>query len=320
VLPHPLSLRFDHRALTLASQSLAMTNGADRPLPVSPESSATDPATDDTALDRDLPAFTKPPVVEVAASLQFEPVDGLHPVRLGLLWGAYRDRYPQVEVQPPLSDTREVIGPPVAPRLSFRVETAPPALRYWFLNDRGTRMLQVQQTRFILNWRKMDTEEVYPHYPEIRQNLVDEYAHFERFLDAESLPRPGFNQVELTYVNHVPVSPGAARLAVQRIVRLWRGEPEDSVVPVAEDVSFQVRYVMPSMESPLGRLYVTLETRYRLTDNVPVLVLQMVARGAPEGPGLAGALAFMDRGHRWIVQSFAAITTPEMHHVWERTQ
>ena len=297
-----------------------MTDGADRLLPSSSESRPPFPATNTAALEGDLPAFDKPPVIEVAASLQFDPIEDLHAVRLGLLWEAYRDRYPRVEVHPPLESVREVIGPPVPAKLSFSVGATMPPPRYWFLNERGTQMIQVQQTRFVLNWRKMDTEVAYPHYSNIRDTLVEEFGRFEQFLEDESLAGPQLNQAELTYVNHIPVAAGRQQETLQRIVRLWRGEPEASILPSAEDIQFRARYVMPNMDSPMGRLYVTSETRLRASNGVPVLSLTLLARGAPQGAGFAGGLAFMDHGHRWIVQSFADITTPEMHGIWERSQ
>lgn len=84
-----------------------MTNGANSPLPSTRESPLPGPVADLAALARDLPAFEKPPVVEVAASLQFDPIESLHAMRLGLLWARYRDRYPVVEMQPPLGDAKE---------------------------------------------------------------------------------------------------------------------------------------------------------------------------------------------------------------------
>ena len=33
--------------------------------------------------------------------------------------------------------------------------------RYWFLNEAGTQLLQVQSTRLVLNWRKNETDEEY---------------------------------------------------------------------------------------------------------------------------------------------------------------
>ncbi|MGH8591471.1 MAG: TIGR04255 family protein, partial [Gammaproteobacteria bacterium] len=111
-----------------------------------------------------LPEYAKPPVVEVACAVQFEPITELHAGRLGALWGEYRDRYPRVEQHPPLPALREQFEATPA-RLGFTVETTFPMPRVWFLSAEGTRLVQVQRDYFILNWRKLDTDAVYPRYP-----------------------------------------------------------------------------------------------------------------------------------------------------------
>ena len=60
----------------------------------------------------------------------------------------------------------------------------------------------------------------------------------------------------------------------------------------------------------------------RLSDLVGALIAlsQIIARGQPRGPAYAGVAAFHDHAHKAIVRCFAAITTPEMHKLWERYQ
>jgi len=270
-----------------------------------------------------LPAFDNPPVVEVASSIQFGAVQGLDGTRLGLLWSSYRKDYPRTELYPSLPHEVENFGPPSMVGMPFNV-TSMIAPRYWFLNEKGTRLVQVQQDRFVLNWRKLDrADEKYLHYSEsLRPLLVEEYGRFERFLNQEGLPVPIPDQAELTYVNHIPArSANDARETAARFTRLWSGEPRDTLLGAAEELHFGARYVMRNDASePVGRLYISLQSHYRVSDGSPLYVFQLVARGAPEGKGLNGALAFLDRAHAWIVQTFADITTPEMHQVWKRTR
>jgi len=55
-----------------------------------------------------VPEYAKPPVVEVACAVQFDPITDRHAGRLGTLWGEFRDRYPRVEQHPPLPVARTV--------------------------------------------------------------------------------------------------------------------------------------------------------------------------------------------------------------------
>ncbi len=272
---------------------------------------------------RNLPDFENPPVVEVASSIQFGSITGLDAARLGLLWSVYRNEYPKTEQQPPLPHEIESFDAPSSSQISFSV--APMiSPHFWFMNEKGTRLLQVQHDRFVLNWRKLELDdEVYPHYELLLRPLLEkEYGRFERFLRDEGLAAPIPDQVELTYVNHIPAGKSkGAREPAARFTNLWGEDPSDSILPTAEDVSFASRYVMRNEKgSPAGRLSINLQSHYKVSDGSPLYVLQLIARGAPEGEGLAGALAFLDRGREWIVRAFTDITRPEMHKQWKRIQ
>lgn len=270
---------------------------------------------------RMLPEFDRPPVIEVAASIQFEPVAGLDAARLGLLWSVYRTDYPHTEHHPPLRKEIERFGSPAPATIEISLDPNFPTPRLWFLNGRRTELVQVQQDRFALNWRNNDTGDPYPRYVNLSAKLAEEFERFEQFLDREGLGPLNINQVELTYVNHIPAGPaGGTRTPVERILTLWAGEVSGGRFPAAEDLSFQTRYVMSGPSGPAGRLHVRLQSQFRIADGTPLYTLHMVGRGAPESANLDGALALLDRAHCWIVDGFTAITTPAMHQTWGRTR
>lgn len=267
----------------------------------------------------ELPDFVAPPVIEVAASVQFNELPGLDVARLGTYWAQRRAEYPKVEYQPRLAPQTETFGGPQATRIGFSIETSPGTPRFWFLNENGTRLLQLQPDRLVVNWRKLDTDEPYPHYPSLREALEREFARFAQFLGTERLPTPEPTQAELTYVNHIPAGqPGAAHEPLENVMTLWGGGGGSGLLPPAEEIHVLSRYLMRINEEPVGRLHVQLDARYLAKDNSPVYVLQLVGRGAPRGEGFAGVLAMLDLAHVWIVQGFTAITTPEMHRTWRR--
>jgi uncharacterized protein (TIGR04255 family) len=257
----------------------------------------------------------------MASSIQFGAIPRLDAVRLGLLWSTYRKDYPQTEQYPPLAHDIESFGAPQLNQMTFTV-TPMISPRCWFLNEKGTRMLQVQQDRFVLNWRKLALDdEQYPHYFEsLRPLLEKEYGRFEKFLRDEGLPAPVPDQAELTYVNHIPAGePKRVRDSAARLLSLVNAQPINSVLPPAEEFSLAGRYVMHDDKgAPIGRLYINLQSHYKVTDGSPLYVLQLITRGAPMGSGFEGALAFLDVGHDWIVRAFTDITQPEMHRTWKR--
>ncbi len=267
---------------------------------------------------RSLPEYRKPPVVEVACSVQFEPIKELHAGLLGLLWEEYRERYPRVEEQAPLSPTREQFtGSP--PRFGFSMQGTFPMPRLWFLTEDGQRLVQVQRDHFIVNWRKLDTGAAYPRYPTLRETLIEELDLFQKFLADEGLAPIRTVQTELTYVNHIEARESdGSRKSLSRIVRIWAGDKAVGKLPEFEEATVQAHYIIRDGAKPVGRLHVTIEPQQYVKDNTPLYALTLVARGAPPTPDVDGAVASLDRGHEAIVEGFTAITTDEMHKTWER--
>jgi hypothetical protein len=63
---------------------------------------------------------------------------------------------------------------------------------------------------------------------------------------------------------------------------------------------------------------VSLDPVFHIKDGTPRLRLSLTARGRPQQEGTAGVLQFLDLGREYVVRTFAAITTSEMHEVWRR--
>lgn len=73
-------------------------------------------------------------------------------------------------------------------------------------------MIQVQNSRFIYNWRKLDGH--YPSYNNTKPEFEGALRQFLDFLDEAKLGTMSLNQWEITYINHIPKGP------------LW-GSPEE---------------------------------------------------------------------------------------------
>ena len=267
-----------------------------------------------------LPKFRKPPVVEVAISVQFEELPALHAPQLGLLWGEYRRRYPRTEQHPPIARMVQGFGPGRAGSPSFQLSRAMPVPRCWFINDTGTRLVQVQPDRFIHNWRRTETPEEYPDYDNIRAGFLVEWDVFIDFLDRNDLGTISIDQVELTYQNHIPSGTVWTEYGqLGSVIPSWSTHP-DPFLGDPERVAVQLQYVMSDDTGPVGRLGIQIKPEVYRKEEKPLLVLALTARGAPEGEDMGGALRFLDRAHEWIVRGFTALTSPEMHKEWERYQ
>jgi len=269
-----------------------------------------------------LPDFQNPPVVEVALAVQFEPLTALRTPHLGLLWSIWRDRFGKTEEHPPLDPVMERFGTPalLGGGPGIRIASAPPVPRCWFLNESGTELIQVQQDRFVHNWRKTGVSDTYPRYEAIRTRFMKELAEFCRFVKDEKLGELTPTQCEVTYVNHMRAKLGWENQGqVNRVLAVWSGMHSDEFLGEPEDVRLAVRHVMrDDTQKPVGRLHISLQPGYLREDDEPILVLTLTARGAPEGQGIDAVCRFIDRGRTWIVSGFASVTTAEMHKIWGR--
>lgn len=274
-----------------------------------------------------LPSFADPPVVEVAASVQFDPLSNLNVPLLGLLWQRFRSDYPTVDQQLPLPPVVERLGVR-SPMPSFRIEPVGPLPpRLWFINTGGDELVQVQSDRFIRNWRRISGKaNPYPRYFEsVRPKFLDDYGRFVQFLVDEGVGVPNVNQCELIYINQmVPTEHWSSHGQLARVFRGWAGEYANVTEYPVEAIHLSVAHVIRTAGGEfVGRLHVTLNSAFSVPTpedptEKPIFVLTLVARGKPVGSHDAGIVDFLDLGHRAIVTSFDKMTTTEAHAIWKK--
>jgi uncharacterized protein (TIGR04255 family) len=270
-----------------------------------------------------LPDFSAPPVVEVALSVQFDRLTKLRTPQMGLLWhDMFRERFPSTEDHPPLESVIERFDTPTArsgiPRIELR--EYPPTPRCWFLNPPGTELIQVQQDRFVHNWRKAGTAADYPRYEHVRKTFESELNRFNEYINRESLGAFVPNQCDITYVNHIAAGNlWKSHGELNQVLTVFERRYSDDFLSAPEDAVIRMRFVIPDKSGqPLGRLHATLKPGYRNGDHQPFFLLDLTARGRPIGDGIAGVLAFLDLGREWVVRGFASMTTQTMHKEWGR--
>ena len=275
-------------------------------------------------MEKPLPDFSDPPVTEVALSVQFDTLSALRTPQLGLLWQDFRDRFPVTEEHPLLDSVIERFGvrPTGRGAVRFEMLPRPPVPRCWFLNNDGTELIQVQQDRFVRNWRKVGDVSTYPRYEKsLRPAFEADLKHFQAVLQREKLGDLKPNQCEVTYVNHIAADHGWQKHGdIGEVVTVFQRSFSDSFLGIPEDAGLRLRFLIPDQEGkPIGRLHIAIEPGYRSNDNKPLFIMKLTARGAPCGNGINGVLGFMDLGRQWVVRGFASITTPKMHKLWGRT-
>jgi uncharacterized protein (TIGR04255 family) len=268
-----------------------------------------------------LPNYENPPVTEVAFSIQFNALPRFTAPYVGLLWDRFRPEFSEIEEHPPLPEVFERFDIPQAQGIEFQFDERPPSPRVWFLNGDKTDLIQIQQSRFVHNWRKLHTDKQYRRYEVEREAFRVKALKLTSFLAENELGELNINQCELTYVNHItPCAVWKTHSDGSSVFNFLRDRSGRGFLPKPEDGTFQMRFRMnDSAGIPYGRLLITVKPAWRNADKVPIFVMSLTARGIPPTSEIDGVLKFFDVGREWIVKAFDELTTEEMHHEWRRT-
>ncbi|MGF1598827.1 MAG: TIGR04255 family protein [Acidimicrobiales bacterium] len=271
----------------------------------------------------DLPDFSDPPIDEVALGLQFDPIEGFTDMHVGIFWPRVRHDYPRAESHPrrdhPVEDLSPGTGLQVAvPAFQVVEPSESRGNRAWLISDDDSTLLQVQDSQFLRNWRRRDTN--YPRLDEHVEKFWSSYDEFCETLMVEKLARPNVKQIELTYFNFIePRDPshfrmqGSASLATEGLDE----KPED--------VMFRLAYIdRDSGGNPLARLRIDVEPAYRAIENRPELQpgyrLTLSYRSPMNSPSRKEIETAIDRGRRVIDFSFCDLTSIESQTKWGRIQ
>src|SRR6266540_4854231 len=121
----------------------------------------------------DLPYWQKPPLDEIAITVQFETLKNLTVLQIVRLKDEYQDQFGgEFKEQPPLLPNFETFGTRPTQQFTLQLTSDAPK-RYWFLSLDGHDLLQIQPDRFVQNWRKVEGVGDYPRFD----------AVFARFLE-----------------------------------------------------------------------------------------------------------------------------------------
>lgn len=261
------------------------------------------------------PEFGDPPVTEVAIGIQFAPIQGLTLAHLGLLWNRFRDRYPRTEEHQPLSR-----WPINSELLDGRasLQLVPVLPRLWFLNASDTELVQVQDDRFVVNWRKREGHD-YPRFEVVLDQFRSAFGDFVTFLLDEGLPEPVTDHCEVTYVNTISLGNSEKDLAAaKRYFNLFADRP-DSFLPDPSLIAFGFTYAVTDEEGRhRGVLTVEATPVLMSEQRTPACQLRLIARGNPFQADEGGSTGFFSIGREVIVRGFSDLTSQWAHEKWRR--
>ena len=267
-----------------------------------------------------LPEFERPPVVEVAISVQFDaPV--LDGPQVMLRWSEVRNRFPKYELAPPMPRRIERFDGPQAPEFEIQFGNAPITPQLLMMTETGEEALQLQENRIGYTWRKLNREDVYPSYSQIREKFQAELSDFRAYTGEHGLGDFWPVQCELAYVDALLPQTGiwSGHSDLGKVLPSVSPRLTDGFLPPSEGTHYTTTYIIPDENrDPVGRLQVAVEPRFLTPEQSPMYLMTTTARGAPKGTSTPAIFNTLDTWHDWILRAFVDITSSDIQRAWGR--
>jgi uncharacterized protein (TIGR04255 family) len=258
--------------------------------------------------------YDNPPAVETVMGFHFAQIAGWNPLHLSKLFAMFEPNYPNGEMLAPFIDLSLAGRGGV---LNF-VEAIP--LRAAFSDKAKSQLVQVQQSFFLRNWRKVRGDQPYAHYSELKPLFLADWYRFNDFLDNLGLAAPAVYRCEVTYINHLVrgeiwnsyndlaalFKPIAERASIAGTGR------EYGFLPEAATVNLVAGYNLAQLAVSLQ---IQAQSAVTQPEGTEVIQLTVTAQSKPDA-GKQGLTSALDRCHDAVVLGFDDATTSKAHKIW----
>jgi uncharacterized protein (TIGR04255 family) len=259
------------------------------------------------------PNFPNAPLIEVALSVQFQPLALFTSAHAGLFWQSFRRDFPNSQDQPALPMLNELFGSsrPNVGIVGMGFQFGPSPNRTWFSSQDGALLIQVQNNRFVFNWRKANPESVYPRYEFVRLNFEKYFNLFRAFVVEHNLGQVTPDLYEVHYVNQWPLEDGKN---FGEVIGSWLKLFTNNVTSLeAEQATISSQFVVQGdAKQPVGRLYVNVAPMVNIQGKYGVN-LELICRTLPSD---SLNLSSLDLAREKIVTTFVEITSDSAHQFW----
>ncbi len=259
--------------------------------------------------------FANPPIVELVLGVQFSPLTKLTAGHFGLFWKGLGDDWNEPSDGPIIEDQFEWFDRPkrsAAKELQLRFEPMRFPGRFLVAHKQQDRLIQMQATRFHLNWRKRPGG-VYLSYGSLIAEFEETFAKFAAFVEKAHLGSVVVNQWELTYIDAFPE--GEYWQTPADWAKVLPGFFSDlfSTNEIGTKLEHRAAEWSYEIEPKRGRLHVVAQAGRAGDDTREALLLQMTARG----PGTNETVrAGFDLGHKAALRTFLKVVSEETLRKW----
>jgi len=259
--------------------------------------------------------FDRPPLIEQAISVSFDPIERFRIVDYGLYWAELRGEFPNVSSDNPLPTLVETFDELQTPSVNFSLMERLPLPRAMFRNDRGE-LVQVQPDRFAFNWAK-EGDADYPRSERVMARFEELIEKFIGYLRGRKLGELKVRQCELTNLNILPVAEFGSSYG--DMTKALVVNPLDLGLPFLKPETYnrnRQHRIVGADGKPIGRLHSVISPVVSNQDRSQAFKLELTARSAPIINTLDDARWFFGVARNVINGAFRATVTPEMRKRW----
>jgi len=260
--------------------------------------------------------FKNPPVVEFILGVQFAPLTKLASGHFGLLWQKLGSEWMFPGDGPLIQEQFELFDRPrlnMSTSLGWRLEAAPAIGRFTLSNQDRDKLLQFQNSRLHLNWRKSDRQK--PSYRELVEHFESTYHLVDAFAKENQIGPLLPNQWELTYVDAFPrpdywetAADWSAFLPGLFGQLFGANDLGLKLERRAAEWSFEI-------EPKKARLHISAQAGRWGDDARDSLLVTWTGRGAAST--FEEVRAGLELGHKKIADAFYSATNPDIYHKWK---
>lgn len=261
---------------------------------------------------KDLPDFAQPPLDEVVVGVQFSSIPGYTSTQVKDVWELYKSEFPKVQEHPLLDPVFETFGGsnPQQNGMQFRFGPPPIRSRLWFISDKADHLIQFQEDRLLLNWRKGPNGNEYPRFEGIARSFESHLCSLQKYVEGSLQTSLDINQAEVSYTNIIKVEKYA------EISDWFKCIGFEGINLENLNTSF-TEVVENESGKPFARLIHEIQSVVTTDGKVKAYKFSLTFRGQPFGNKIIDALDFINAGREKIVTRFAELTSEQAHVKWE---
>ena len=262
-----------------------------------------------TARPPHLPDFDSPPLEEVVLGVQFAALKNYTSVVAHDVWALFKEKYPDVQEHPALHPFFETFGGTSGfqANLQFRIGN-PIRGRLWFVSPDKNHLIQFQEDRLLLNWRREKDSE-YPHFENIADTFQRHLQTLQNFTIKQLESTLDIKQAEVAYLNLIPVENYSLVSEWFKFITLSDIDLEGLNLTFNE-------VIRDRAGKPYARFIHEIQAAIARDGKEKGFRFNLTFRGKPAGNKISDAMSFASAGREKIVTSFKVLTTEHAHKRW----